>query len=166
VWLSLFEGFGYTVYEEKPTFLQFTAPPNFVWPVDLMFVNEATWSKMMPEAVWVSIGEARCKVPKLQHLIALKFHALKHTHAGRFVKDFQDVVCLIQVNRLDLASVEIRKYSSSMEPANSMKKSAARAAETETAVAPFKSKPPELDFPVDPSFDPQPPRLDPEAMFR
>lgn len=53
-----------------------------------------------------------------------------------------------------------------MEPANSTKKSAARAAEIERAIAAFKPLPPELDFPIDPSFDPEPPHLDPEAMFR
>ena len=64
---------------------------------------------MLPKAVWISIGGARCKVPKLQHLIALKVHALKHSHIGRFLKDFQDVVGLIQVNRLDVASAEVKE---------------------------------------------------------
>ena len=41
-WLKLFTGLGYTVYAERPSFLQLDAPPKFVWPVNLMFVNDQT----------------------------------------------------------------------------------------------------------------------------
>ena len=108
-WLNLFTSLKYTPFSEKPAFLQFKASPEFVWPVDLMFVNEQTWNKMVAEAIWISIGDARCKVPKLLHLIALKVHALKHSHVGRFMKDFQDVEGLIKVNQLNVASDEIRE---------------------------------------------------------
>ena len=108
-WLKLFTDLDYTVVSEKPAFLQLKAPSEFIWPVDLMFVNEQTWNKMAAEAVHISIGDASCKVPKLLHLIALKVHALQHTHAGRFMKDFQDVEGLIKINCLDVESVEIRE---------------------------------------------------------
>ena len=108
-WLKLFTDLGYTIYKDRPNFLQLSAPEDKIWPVDLMLVNDATWNKMAPEAVPVSIGNAACKIPKLQHLIALKVHALKHGHEGRFFKDFLDVGGLIKVNRLDVASGEIRE---------------------------------------------------------
>jgi hypothetical protein len=47
-----------------------------------MFVNDQTWSKMLSEAMWISIGDARCKVPKLLHLIALKVHAFEAQPCG------------------------------------------------------------------------------------
>lgn len=48
------------------------------------------------------------KIPKLQHVIALKVHAMKFGHARRFLKDFLDVVGLVKANRWDVASNEIR----------------------------------------------------------
>ena len=108
-WLNLFIGLGYTIHNDRPNFLQLSAPREKIWPVDFMLVNSGTWNKLAPEAVTVSIGDATCKVPKLQHLIALKLHALKHGHAGRFFKDFLDVVGLIKVNHLDIASADIRE---------------------------------------------------------
>lgn len=108
-WLQLFFGLGYSVFAERATFVQLNGPKDRAWPVDLMFVNEETWNKMAARAVWVSIGDAQCKVPALLHLIALKVHALKHSHPGRFMKDFQDVEGLLKVNHLDIAAREIRE---------------------------------------------------------
>jgi hypothetical protein len=67
-WLSLFTTLGYTIYNDRPNFLQLSAPRDKIWPVDLMLVHAATWDRMAPEAVSVSIGNAACKIPKLQHL--------------------------------------------------------------------------------------------------
>jgi len=156
-WLALFEGLNYRVFAEKPTFLQLEAPKDFVWPVDLMFVNDQTWEKMRAEAVEISIGNARCRVPKLLHLIALKVHALKHGHARRFAKDFQDVEGLISINRLDVAST--------MEQQNSTRKSPGRAQEIEASISRFVARQPDLDLPIEPSFVSTPPHLDPIAMY-
>jgi hypothetical protein len=108
-WLQVFEALGYKLYSEKTTFLQLTAPPQFGWPVDLMFVSDDTWRKMSAEAKEVRFADAPCRVPKLQHLIAMKVHSLRHGHAHRFLKDFQDVVGLIDVSGIDVASPEIRE---------------------------------------------------------
>ena len=108
-WISLFSSLNYRIFSEKPGFLQLEAPKEFVWPVDLMFVNDATWDKMSTAAVCVEIGHATCRVPNLLHLIALKVHALKNGHTARFLKDFQDVEGLILVNKLDVASSEVKE---------------------------------------------------------
>lgn len=108
-WLSLFSSLNYRIQDEKPGFLQLEAPKEYIWPVDLMFVNDSTWEKMSAAAVEVGIGDATCRVPKLLHLIALKVHALKNGHAGRFLKDFQDVEGLILINKLDVASSEVKE---------------------------------------------------------
>jgi hypothetical protein len=52
-----------------------------------------------------------------------------------------------------------------MEPLTSIKKSQLRAAEIEAAVAAFTLRPPELDLPVDPDFNPEPLHLDPVKMY-
>jgi hypothetical protein len=39
----------------------------------------------------------------------LKCHAIKHGHEGRIVKDADDVIQLVQVNRLDVNRPDIRE---------------------------------------------------------
>jgi hypothetical protein len=108
-WMIFLTELGFMLFVEHATFVQLKAPKHFVWPVDLMLVNDQTFAKMVAEAQAIQIGSARAKVPKLQHLIALKVHALKHTRIHRFMKDFQDVVGLIDVNHLDVASLDLRE---------------------------------------------------------
>ena len=43
------------------------------------------------------------------HLLALKCHAIKHGHAGRIVKDAEDVIRLTQNNRLDPNARTVRE---------------------------------------------------------
>jgi hypothetical protein len=42
------------------------------------------------------------QVVALQHLLALKSHAVRHGHPGRVEKDVDDVIGLVQANRLDV----------------------------------------------------------------
>jgi hypothetical protein len=111
-WISILATLGYTSSHEHGTFVQYDPSPQYGWPLDLMFVNAETWRKLRTEAVPAAFGPAQCKVPKVQHLIALKLHALKHTRVHRFLKDFQDVVGLIQINHLDMVSAEMQELFS------------------------------------------------------
>ena len=45
----------------------------------------------------------------LLHLLALKCHAIKHGHAGRIVKDADDVIRLVGVNGLDVTQPELKE---------------------------------------------------------
>ena len=49
----------------------------------------------------VEMLAARMRIPSLDHLIALKLHALKHTRAHRFLKDFQDLEGLLVINNIE-----------------------------------------------------------------
>jgi len=108
-WLSLFSILGYTVFQEKGAFIQLSPPKQGDWPVDLMMVREPTFRPMLEHGKEVAMFGARMLIPTLEHLIALKLHALKHTHEGRFLKDFLDVENLVRVNKVDLASDSIRQ---------------------------------------------------------
>ncbi|MFA6543102.1 MAG: hypothetical protein WCS99_01670 [Limisphaerales bacterium] len=44
----------------------------------------------------------------MNHLLALKLHAIRHTRATRGVKDMGDIVTLIETNQLDVATLEFR----------------------------------------------------------
>ena len=63
---------------------------------------------MLAESREVEIFGQLLRVPSLSHLLALKLHALRHTRAHRFLKDFQDVEGLLRVNQIDLQSEKVR----------------------------------------------------------
>jgi predicted nucleotidyltransferase len=107
-WLDLFGKLDYTIARDGGIFLQLAAPEDQGWPVDLMLVKEASFRPMLANGREVSIFDTLLKIPSLEHLIALKLHALKHGHARRFLKDFMDVETLVRANRLDLKGENMR----------------------------------------------------------
>lgn len=108
-WLQLARSAGYELYHENPTFLQFNAATEGTFPLDLMFVNDATFAKMQAAAVPSPGGPEGLRVVSLMHLLALKCHAVKFGHPGRIVKDAEDVIQLIRRNRLDPNAENVRE---------------------------------------------------------
>jgi len=108
-WLALFAELNYTVDKEKDAFIQLSPPKDGAWPVDLMMVREPTFRPMLKKGKPVEMFGVRLLIPCLEHLLALKLHALKHSHLGRYLKDFLDVENLVRVNKVDLCSDKIRQ---------------------------------------------------------
>jgi len=108
-WLELAKATDYAFLREGPAFVQFlgTKPESF--PLDLMLVNEATFEKLQADAVEAPGIVPGVAVVSLMHLLALKCHAIKHGHSGRIVKDADDVIRLVQNNRLDPNSPILRQ---------------------------------------------------------
>jgi hypothetical protein len=108
-WRTLLESEGYKAAPEAQTFAQFDPPYGVPWRMDLMLVNEQTFEKLALGAREVTMFGMQTQVPKPEHLIALKLHALKHGHQERFDKDFGDVVALTRNAGLDLGSSSFRQ---------------------------------------------------------
>jgi hypothetical protein len=108
-WLELFARMSYTIYEERKAFVQLSPPKAGAWPVDLMFVADATFDPILVSAIPVEMFGAAVKIPILEHLIALKLHALKHGHIRRYLKDWLDVENLVRIHSLDLKTEEWRQ---------------------------------------------------------
>jgi hypothetical protein len=107
-WLTLAHELGFELYREGPAFVQFNHPKADSFPLDLMFVNEDTFAKLRRDAVRAPSSVADVWVVSLMHLLALKCHAVRHGHEGRIVKDAEDVIQLIQQNKLDPEAQDIR----------------------------------------------------------
>jgi hypothetical protein len=101
-WKTLLLGLEYTLFHEQDIFAQFTPPAPGLWPVDLMFVNDQTFGKMHAASQEAEIQDVAVRVLCVEHLLALKLHALKHSHPRRELKDLLDVVNLIETNRIDI----------------------------------------------------------------
>jgi len=151
-WVELLSGKGYIVEQDAGAFMQLTSPLGPEWPIDLMLVQQPTFQAMLAAAREVEMLGAPVRIPSLDHLIALKLHALKHGRAHRFLKDFQDIGGLARIGGLDLTSEKVRQLS---EPAQT----------TESQAEP-RRQPADLELPVSPDFTSRPPRIDPQAMLK
>jgi predicted nucleotidyltransferase len=107
-WMNVLKEFGYTSYHDGGNFIQYAAPDKNAWPVDLMLVQEKTFAPIFEASRAAEFFGVKTRVPLLEHLIALKLHALKNTRMRRFLKDFLDVENLIAINKLDIKSQKIR----------------------------------------------------------
>ncbi len=78
-WLDLLRSsLSYTVRNERENFVQLDPPVRGAWPVDLMLVRDETFVEILREATDEEMYGTRLKIPILDHLLALKLHALKH----------------------------------------------------------------------------------------
>ena len=101
-WLGLFSELGYTIYKDAGVFIQLSPPKQGAWPVDLMLVQQETSATMFAAGHEEELYGTHSRIPSLEHLIALKLHALKNGRLERYLKDYLDVENLMLINRVDV----------------------------------------------------------------
>jgi hypothetical protein len=107
-WLAVLKSEGYAVEHEGDNFLQLSVASKGAAPLDLMFVNEPTFLQMEAASKEIQIQNHSFLVPCLDHLLALKMHALKHGPSRRGYKDLVDVLSLVDANRIDVRGDKFR----------------------------------------------------------
>jgi len=108
-WIELFSRLDFTVYHDGGNFIQLSSTEQAAWPVDLMLVQGKTFHPMFAASREVDLYGTHPRVPSLEHLLALKLHALKNTRLNRFLKDFLDVENLLRINKLEIKSEDVRQ---------------------------------------------------------
>jgi predicted nucleotidyltransferase len=106
MWDELMQSLDYSQYEVSRAFQMYNPGPAHLPPVDLMLVDAATMEKLANGAQTVDMEGTNVRIPSLVHLIALKLHALRQGDLHRHTRDFGDVVELVLINKVDLASAE------------------------------------------------------------
>lgn len=108
-WSNLLQRLGYTELQREENFEQYSRGEGTPWPVDLMLVNQASFDGMKVASLSVCVQGVNLRMVCLDHLLALKLHALKQGKLHRFLRDFEDVVQLARINKLDLESSRWRE---------------------------------------------------------
>lgn len=93
---------GLKLFAQTKAFAQFTQPQDGDG-LDLMFVDDATFDRMWQVSEVRTLGGVQARVPCLDHLLALKLHALKQALPHRTAKDAEDVEVLVRRNGLNLS---------------------------------------------------------------
>lgn len=100
-WIRCVEGLGYQLWRDGGTFLQFNPDKDEEWELDLMLVPEDVFERLLTGGRPATLEQATVVIPNLEHLIALKVHALKNGHGLRVLKDITDIAQLLRLNRVD-----------------------------------------------------------------
>lgn len=77
--------------------------------VDFMIVDDATRSKILKDGKEVEVVGETLIVPSIEHLIALKLHAIKNNPTNRMWKDLPDIIRLVKMNNIDFKSEKFKK---------------------------------------------------------
>jgi hypothetical protein len=107
-WIQCAEACGFQLFRDGPSVLQFDPPSDEAYATDMMLVDEGTFTKLSSAAV-DSPEFGGIRIVSLQHLLALKCHAVKNTTRIRVGKDTDDIIMLAQVNGIDPCSPEMRE---------------------------------------------------------
>ena len=107
-WVEKMAALGYRVWHDGGSFIQFELVSGRGLPVDAMLTQDETFTKLHAEAVHRTVLGVAVRMPSLSHLLALKFHALRHTRGSRGMKDMGDVASLIEANHVDVTTPEFR----------------------------------------------------------
>ena len=103
-WMEIVAACGYTFVHDGGVFLQFK-PDDVVgadrWDLDLMLVAPEVFQRLLSSAEPARIEGAAIIIPSLEHLIALKAHALKNGKGLRVLKDMTDVAELLKFRQVD-----------------------------------------------------------------
>jgi hypothetical protein len=108
-WDGLLRGAGYSLFSERPTFSQWEPKPESIAKrLDVMYVNAATFAKMLGNSIERTLMSAQVRIPSLNDLLALKLHAARYA-PWRMLKDMADIVYLIDANQIDVKSDQFRQ---------------------------------------------------------
>jgi hypothetical protein len=110
-WFQALLATGYSQHHRGTNFIQFNPGAGDPWPLDLMLVNQSTFEKTLAEAELRPYGKTRVPVVSLRHLLALKLFALKNQPSHRVLKDMDDLLNLLQANRVNAKEAWFRELA-------------------------------------------------------
>lgn len=108
-WLDLMRELGWRFYNGTTAFAQFEAPEKGGTPVDLMFVEHATWEKLLSESLEMNLAGESVRLPKPEFLVALKLHSASSPTRSKPESDWEDIRQIVQICHLNHEEPVFRK---------------------------------------------------------
>ena len=106
---SILEQAGFRERTHHQNFSGWGENPRYPTKVDLLFTDRQTLQAVWDQGKAVKIAGCELKVPSLEHLIAMKLHAIKQQPERREWKDWMDIIQLIKIHQVDTKSETFRK---------------------------------------------------------
>jgi hypothetical protein len=108
-WLDLLRELGYRFFHGVSAFAQFEPPEPGGVPVDLMFVEDETWQKVVSGAREATLASERVLLPRPEYLVALKLHAASSETRSKPEVDWEDIRQIVRICALDSAETSFRE---------------------------------------------------------
>lgn len=77
--------------------------------IDFMIVDKTTREKIIEDGKELDVVGEKLVIPSVNHLIALKLHAIKNNQKNRVWKDLPDIVSLIKINKVDYNDTQFKE---------------------------------------------------------
>ncbi len=106
---------GYKETDRTKNFIRYSHLSVYLMDVDVMLVNHGTFDKMLRSSSVYQIGSVSMHVPCLEHLIALKLHAIKN-NPKRELRDLADIVELLRNNQKEIAKEKLKSICTQYGP--------------------------------------------------
>ncbi|HEY5706335.1 MAG TPA: hypothetical protein VIS96_12245 [Terrimicrobiaceae bacterium] len=107
-WLDLMRELGFRFYHGTGAFAQFEPEDKSVTSVDLMFVDDHTWNVLSEAPITKALAGHEVRLPRPEHLVALKLHAAKGPDRSKPESDWEDIRQIMQICGLDIVATEFR----------------------------------------------------------
>lgn len=106
--VSFLESLGYETLYSSPGYSNHLHPKTEMGRVDLIYVDGETARRLFESpGASLHLGGYDLKVPRAEHLAAMKVHAMKND-PGRALQEMADIQFLLQLDGVD--ETEIREY--------------------------------------------------------
>lgn len=100
-WFDLMRELGYRFFHGVNAFAQFEPAERTGMPVDFMFVEQATWDKLIVDAEEMNLAGERVFLPRPEYLVALKLHAAASPTRRNPEVDWEDIRQIVRICGLD-----------------------------------------------------------------
>lgn len=108
--LALLTAAGYKMDYSQEVFARFISPQSpLLMDIDFMFIDEETLAKIIKDSQKINIAGCEFRIPSLEHLIALKLHAVKYNPKLRLAKDIPDIINLVKINKVDVKDEKFKE---------------------------------------------------------
>lgn len=100
---------GYKKSLKQENFAQLKSTKLSLMDIDFLFVDQKTLTKIRKDSRKIKIAKQDFLVPSLNHLIALKLHAIKHNQKIRLTWDLPDIINLLRINEVDIKDTKFKE---------------------------------------------------------
>lgn len=106
---EVFQCTTYKLLAHTSLYARFESKTATVTLIDTLFANQRTYRILSDSSKKINVCGETFLLPKPEHIIAMKLHAVKHGEKIRGGKDFQDIIDLIAANKLDRHSSDFKE---------------------------------------------------------
>ena len=108
-WLDLMRKLGLHFLNGTAAFAQFEPAESGDPGIDLMFVGAATWEKLFESSRTGHAVGHEVRMPKPEHLVALKLHAASSPTRSKPAVDWEDIRQIVRICGLNISDPEFRE---------------------------------------------------------